>query len=194
MLEGIADGSGRRDRHRSRAASCRREDGRVRPRAVRHRRPRDRRCRWCSTGWCTPDGSASRDDRAALSTNPARVLNLPGGTLAEGAPADITVLARSAVTVDVGARLRRSRRTRRSTAGSCAAAVVATIVGGASSTGEIEARLSAASTMTTRTMSHEVARETMRRASRRLKKLQELEVLMPTGTSTTATAITAAST
>jgi dihydroorotase len=27
-----------------------------------------------------------------LSTNPARLLKLPGGTLAEGAPADITIL------------------------------------------------------------------------------------------------------
>ena len=29
---------------------------------------------------------------AALSTNPARVLSLPGGTLAVGSPADVTVL------------------------------------------------------------------------------------------------------
>ncbi len=30
---------------------------------------------------------------ALMATNPARVLNLPGGTLSEGAPADITILA-----------------------------------------------------------------------------------------------------
>ena len=39
-----------------------------------------------------------------LSVNPARILRVPGGSLAEGAPADITILAPDlAVTVSVGA-------------------------------------------------------------------------------------------
>ena len=58
-----------------------------------------------------------------LSLNPARILRVPGGSLAEGAPADITILAPDLA----GHRRRprrcgRSRRTRRSTAGRCAAA------------------------------------------------------------------------
>jgi dihydroorotase len=47
-----------------------------------------------------------------LSTNPARVLRLPGGTLAEGAPADVTVLAPDmVVTVDTSALRSKSRNT-----------------------------------------------------------------------------------
>ena len=58
-----------------------------------------------------------------LSVNPARILGVPGGSLAEGAPADITILAPD-LRGDGRRRRRcgRSRRTRRSTAGSCAAA------------------------------------------------------------------------
>ena len=41
MLDGIADGTRRRDRHRPRPAPRRRKDDRVRPRPLRHRRPRD---------------------------------------------------------------------------------------------------------------------------------------------------------
>ena len=52
-----------------------------------------------------------------LSVNPARVLGLPGGTLAEGAPADLTVLAPDATVTSTRRRSGRSRRTRRSTAG-----------------------------------------------------------------------------
>ena len=72
--------------------TVRRQERRVRPGGVRHRRPRDRggalprpaggrraprRCR-----------SSSRSSRRG----PARVLGLPGGTLAPGSPADVTVL------------------------------------------------------------------------------------------------------
>jgi dihydroorotase len=47
-----------------------------------------------------------------LSSNPARVLNVPGGTLSEGAPADITVLAPDmSVTVRSAALRSRSRNT-----------------------------------------------------------------------------------
>ena len=51
------------------------------------------RCRSSSTG-CVHAGPISLGRLVELlSVNPARVLPVPGGTLAEGAPADITVLA-----------------------------------------------------------------------------------------------------
>jgi len=43
-----------------------------------------------------------------LSVNPARILNVPGGSLAEGAPADITILAPD-LTVDVSVSAMRSK-------------------------------------------------------------------------------------
>jgi dihydroorotase len=47
-----------------------------------------------------------------LSVNPARILNVPGGSLAEGAPADISILAPDmAVTVSAAAMRSRSRNT-----------------------------------------------------------------------------------
>jgi dihydroorotase len=47
-----------------------------------------------------------------LSTNPARVLNLPGGSLAESAPADIVVLDPDrSVTIDAAQQRTRSRNT-----------------------------------------------------------------------------------
>jgi dihydroorotase len=47
-----------------------------------------------------------------LSVNPARILRVPGGSLAEGAPADITILAPDLhVTVDAGTMKSRSRNT-----------------------------------------------------------------------------------
>jgi dihydroorotase len=47
-----------------------------------------------------------------LSTNPARILSIPGGTLVEGAPADITILAPdAAVTVDVASMKSKSSNT-----------------------------------------------------------------------------------
>ena len=65
-----------------------------------------------------------------LSLNPARLLHLPGGTLSEGAPADVTVLAPDMVTtIDAGRLVSRSKNTpfdRWRLTG----AVVATIVGG----------------------------------------------------------------
>jgi dihydroorotase len=65
-----------------------------------------------------------------LSWNPARLLHLPGGTLSEGAPADVTVLAPDMVTtIDAGRLVSRSKNTpfdRWRLTG----AVVATIVAG----------------------------------------------------------------
>src|SRR5215203_5468667 len=49
---------------------------------------------------------------ALLSTNPAAVMHLPGGTLAEGMPADITVLAPDRkITIDAARQVSRSRNT-----------------------------------------------------------------------------------
>ena len=49
---------------------------------------------------------------ALLSTNPARILGVPGGSLAEGSPADITVLAPDLqVTVDAARMLSKSKNT-----------------------------------------------------------------------------------
>jgi dihydroorotase len=65
-----------------------------------------------------------------LSVNPARLLNLPGGSLAEGAPADVTILAPDlATTIDAARLVSRSKNTpfdRWHLTG----AVVATMVGG----------------------------------------------------------------
>jgi dihydroorotase len=47
-----------------------------------------------------------------MSVNPARILRIPGGTLSEGAPADITILAPDLkVTIDAGALRSRSKNT-----------------------------------------------------------------------------------
>ena len=47
-----------------------------------------------------------------LSVNPAQILRVPGGSLSEGVPADITILAPDlAVTVDVSAMKSRSKNT-----------------------------------------------------------------------------------
>jgi dihydroorotase len=65
-----------------------------------------------------------------LSTNPAKVMNVPGGTLAEGGPADITILAPdTAVTVEAAAMRSKSKNTPFD-GWRMKGAVVATIVGG----------------------------------------------------------------
>ncbi len=65
-----------------------------------------------------------------LSTNAARVLGLPGGSLAEGQPADVTIIdPERSVTVDVAATRSRSRNTPFH-GWTLRGAVVATIVGG----------------------------------------------------------------
>jgi dihydroorotase len=65
-----------------------------------------------------------------LSTNPARVLGLPGGTIAEGAPADLSILAPDA-TVTVHASALRSKSKNTPFDGwTLKGAVAATIVGG----------------------------------------------------------------
>jgi dihydroorotase len=65
-----------------------------------------------------------------LSVNPARVLNLPGGRLDEGAPADITVLAPDLPTMIDAARLVSKSKNTPFDRWQLAGGVVATIVGG----------------------------------------------------------------
>jgi len=65
-----------------------------------------------------------------LSVNPARILNIPGGSLAEGAPADVTILAPDlAVTVDV-ARMKSKSKNTPFNGWALRGGVAATIVGG----------------------------------------------------------------
>jgi dihydroorotase len=65
-----------------------------------------------------------------LSTNPARVMNVPGGSLAEGAPADLTVLAPDmAVRIDATALRSKSKNTPFD-GWELKGGVVATLVGG----------------------------------------------------------------
>src|SRR3954451_7522401 len=65
-----------------------------------------------------------------LSVNPARVLNLPGGRLDEGAPADITVLAPDLPTTIDAARLVSKSKNTPFDRWQLAGGVIATIVGG----------------------------------------------------------------
>jgi dihydroorotase len=65
-----------------------------------------------------------------LSTNPAKLLNVPGGTLGEGAPADVTILAPDlAVTIDAAALRSKSKNTPFD-GWQLRGGVVATLVGG----------------------------------------------------------------
>jgi len=65
-----------------------------------------------------------------LSTNPAKLLNVPGGTLAEGAPADVTILAPDlAVTIDAAVLRSKSKNTPFD-GWQLRGGVVATLVGG----------------------------------------------------------------
>ena len=65
-----------------------------------------------------------------LSVNPARVLNLPGGTLAEGAPADVTVLAPDLPITVRAAALRSKSRNTPFDGWQLRGGVAATVVGG----------------------------------------------------------------
>ena len=91
MLGGTRRRHHRRHRHRSRAAPPRREGRRVRLRRVRHRRAGDRAAalpaRWCASTACRVETLVR-----ALSVGPARILGVPGGSLASGATADVTVI------------------------------------------------------------------------------------------------------
>ena len=131
------------------------------------------RCRSCSIGWCTPGRISLPRMVELLSVNPARVLGVPGGTLAEGAPADITILAPDVpVTIDAAALKSKSKNTPFD-GWELRGGVAATIVGGRvvyrhATSGLNEAQLTVTS-----------PRTTLRQQA--LKKLQELEVLMRDG-------------
>jgi dihydroorotase len=65
-----------------------------------------------------------------MSVNPARVLNLPGGSLAEGQPADITILAPDVSTTVDAARLRSKSKNTPFDGWTLRGSVAATLVGG----------------------------------------------------------------
>ncbi len=65
-----------------------------------------------------------------MSVNPARVLNLPGGSLAEGQPADITILAPDAATTIRASALRSRSRNTPFDGWSLRGGVAATLIGG----------------------------------------------------------------
>ena len=121
----------RRHRDRSRAASLRREARRVRSCAVRHHRTRKRRCRSVfAIASCYAGAISIARLVELLSVNPARILRLPGGSLGEGAPADITILAPDLqVTVSV-ARMQSKSKNTPFDGWALRGGVAATIVGG----------------------------------------------------------------
>ncbi len=65
-----------------------------------------------------------------LSVNPARILGVPGGSLAEGAPADITVLAPDLAVTVSAARMRSKSKNTPFDGWQLRGGVAATIVGG----------------------------------------------------------------
>jgi dihydroorotase len=65
-----------------------------------------------------------------LSVNPARILKVPGGSLSEGAPADITVLAPDLAVTVSAARMRSKSRNTPFDGWQLRGGVAATIVGG----------------------------------------------------------------
>jgi dihydroorotase len=65
-----------------------------------------------------------------MSVNPARILNVPGGALADGSPADVTLLAPDMQTTVVAAALRSKSRNTPFDGWSLRGGVAATVVGG----------------------------------------------------------------
>ncbi len=65
-----------------------------------------------------------------LSVNPAKILNVPGGSLAEGAPADITILAPDLMVTVSAARMRSKSKNTPFDGWDLRGGVAATIVGG----------------------------------------------------------------
>jgi dihydroorotase len=65
-----------------------------------------------------------------LSVNPARILNVPGGSLAAGAPADITILAPDLAVTVVAARMKSKSKNTPFDGWQLRGGVAATIVGG----------------------------------------------------------------
>jgi dihydroorotase len=65
-----------------------------------------------------------------LSVNPARVLGIPGGSLAEGRPADVTILAPDAAVTVRASALRSKSKNTPFDGWTLRGAVMATLVGG----------------------------------------------------------------
>jgi dihydroorotase len=65
-----------------------------------------------------------------LSVNPARILNVPGGSLAEGAPADVTILAPDLGVTVVAANMKSKSKNTPFDGWQLRGGVAATIVGG----------------------------------------------------------------
>jgi len=65
-----------------------------------------------------------------LSVNPARILKVPGGSLAEGAPADISILAPDLIVTISAAAMRSKSRNTPFDGWTLRGGVAATIVGG----------------------------------------------------------------
>ncbi len=88
------------------------------------------RCRSVSIGWSTPASFRCHRLIELLSVNPARILGVPGGSLTEGGPADITILAPD-LQVTVAAKTMRSKSKNTPFDGwTLRGGVAATIVGG----------------------------------------------------------------
>ena len=114
-VDGAARGAGRRDhrrgRDRSRAALAGREGRRVRAGGVRHDRPRDGAAAGARAGPCRDADAGGAGDAHERRARRA-AFGLPGGTLADGAAADVTVIDPEATwTVDAVALRSRSRNT-----------------------------------------------------------------------------------
>jgi dihydroorotase len=77
-----------------------------------------------------------------LSVNPARILNLPGGTLSEGAPADITIIAPDLKVTIEAAKLRSRSKNTPFDGWELRGSVAATLVGGRPLYVNAEARIS----------------------------------------------------
>ena len=105
LLAGAGRRHGRRHRQRPRAAHLGRESASSsssRRSASSDSRPRSPSA---SSGWSRAGSSALARLIELLDRGPARVLGLPGGTLAPGAPADVTVIDLERELDDRGAEL-----------------------------------------------------------------------------------------
>ena len=120
----------RRHRDRPRAASRRREAASSST-ARRSASPASRpRCRCASIASCTPACVSLPRLVELLSVNPARILRVPGGSLAEGAPADITILAPDLHVTVAAATMRSQSKNTPFDGWTLRGGVAATIVGG----------------------------------------------------------------
>ena len=88
------------------------------------------RCRSASIAWSTPGVISVARLVELLSVNPARILHVPGGSLSEGAPADISILAPDLAVTVSAARMRSKSKNTPFDGWRLRGGVAATIVGG----------------------------------------------------------------